>query len=311
MVSPITNQSMHNRIYLLIFAILQSGCAVKYFQQDIPADVHHISDPIVREYLPTGFPDDYEKYEVNMQSLYYYKNNIQENVLMTRYSQLTEKIQFFPLTDTKRPDKFQRFEIWLSKRDHTHHVSTLIPGENVIMVSYKGKNTPNGAMYEIVKVYLGKITTRQAIINASEGIIFSFRPDLLLDYTGQNTKGTIKKCQRKNKNCQIPDGNQPVQKSSQQTDAVHVQKPNATWCNEHCHKVNRKITTRQGKAALNMEAFIDFVRDPDQLIKVQGKPVIEFRALVDKNHNAIGGEKQMIFDMSQIYGEPVWLIKEK
>lgn len=37
---------------------------------------------------------------------------------------------------------------------------------------------------------------------------------------------------------------------------------------------------------------------------------MEIQALLDRNHNQIGAEKAMIFGFEQIYGEPLWLIKQ-
>ncbi len=249
---------MTNKLYLLLFILLNSSCAVNYFIHNIPNDVAQIIEPQVYHYFPEGFPTEYENYQIEMQSLFYYKNNVREDVLMTKNSQLIENIQFFPQTDGNRPDKFQRFEIWIAKRNHSSNPSKFDRGENAIMISYKGKNTINGEMYELVKVYMGKIDTIEAVIKNKDSTLVFFKPELLLAYTGK------------------------------------------------CYKVKRKISKKE----LNMEAFIDFVSKETLPYYLKNTAVIEFRALVDKNHNAIGGEKDMIFDMSQIYGEPIWLIKK-
>lgn len=295
MASAITNHLRSSS--LLIFAtFLFYSCTVKYYNHNIKNDLVNISNTEIRSYLPEGFPDNLDEYSLQMNSLYFYKNNIRENMLMTSESKHTKRVTFFENNDSGLPNKFQRFEVWLAKRKEGNN--SLVPGEKAVMVSYKSKKDSLGVItYEIVKVFLGKIQEKN-IANKPTNKITIFKPEYLLEYTGKSTCCAIKKCKKskeKSKDCKSTS-----EDKNRKTDC---------YCNEFNHKIKRKRIKRNGKTDLNMEAILELKLDTIAGPNNKGL-YLEFGAIINNNYSHFAAEKSMIYDLTQIYGEPVWLIKK-
>lgn len=280
---------------LILFSVLFfSSCVVKYYSHDIKKDIEAKNDDEINSYLPNGFPDNMDVFTMEMNSAYYYKNNIRENMLMSENSRHINQAYFFKNNDVGQPKKFQRYEVWLSKREDSK--LSLQKGEKAAMVSYKGKKDSSGAdYYQIVKVFLGHIETNYDVLGDKKEIT-TFVPDFLLEYTGNSKKCVIKKCQKRGRCCKFP----KICKTKTITKEC--------FCSDIHHKIKRKKIKRNGKSELNIEAILRL--EKDKLANwIDSTAVVKIDAIVNKNYNAFAGEKSIIFDLTQLYGEPVWLKK--
>lgn len=265
--SVITSLLRSNK-FLIILCLLHGSCATRYFVHDIRQDIRTRTADAPGPYFPAGFPDSMDVYALEMKSLYFYKNNVEESILLSEKSKHTRSTLFFKDTDKSRPKKFHRFEVWLAKRDGAQ--ARFQNGEPMIMASFKGKFEDDQKWYEVVKLYFGSIEEKKVLKQGSESKIQSFRPEYALVYTGKNSH----------------------------------KKPG-----QECKKcIRQKLIKRRGKTTLNLEAIVEMRTIPHPEFAA-GLSIIQFNAIIDRNHNQIGAEKPMIFDFNQIFGEPVWLIK--
>lgn len=297
MASVITNLLRSGSLFL-VFSSLFFSCTVRYFNHDVKKDILNISGSDIHKYLPAGFPDSFDTYVLQMHSTYYYKNNIQENILMTKFSKHTKRVSFFKKDEPALPDKFQKYEVWLSKRQPGKD-TILTLGENAVMVSYKGKAEGGIEMYEKINVFLGKIESK-TVFGRKNDTIMVFKPDYQLLYVGKSNCCTVNKCKRKARGA-----SGISEKTENQSREKSIEED--TYCNENYHKIKRKKVKQQGKTQLNMSAVLSVKKVP---IDTSKSPAVEIEAIINDNYSHFAAEKSMIFDLSQIYGEPVWLVKQ-
>jgi hypothetical protein len=292
----ITNR-YHLNNCLLILALMSIGCRPGYFSHPIMEDIHKMDHPDLKKYLPSGFPDDVDIYSMEMNPYNYYKNNIEGSILLSKNSSHTKRVRFFKQVNQNLPQKFQKFEVWLSKKDSTS--TSLMQGEPAVMASFKGKTDSTGVKYELVKVYVGSFHEKPIIDHYRDTTIMVFKPEYLLDYTGKSNKCTKKKCEKRNAKA----AKKPAeQKNNPEPKDDPSDKKKA--CNRDCHKVTRKLTKQQGSTELNMEAYVELKNVDSGKIKI-----LQFNAIMDFNFNSYGAEKAIMYDFTEIFGEPVWLIK--
>ena len=79
------------------------------------------------------------------------------------------------------------------------------------------------------------------------------------------------------------------------------------YCNENNHKIIRRKIKKHGKTILNLEAVFSLRKVTIDTINCSA---IEIEAIINDNYSHFAAEKSMIFDLSQIYGEHVWLVKQ-
>lgn len=82
-----------NNLSVLLFAgllsVLTLGCRTKYFTEDIYANLRE--NPQTAVFLP----DSARIFQLTMNNLRYFKNNVEERVMMTDMSRLRDQLVFF------------------------------------------------------------------------------------------------------------------------------------------------------------------------------------------------------------------------
>lgn len=234
-------------VFVLLVLLLQA-CQTRYFQADIQEMLP--KDSIVQAMLPA----DWDRFVLTLEQMRYFKNNVEERVLLTRNSRLHNGLVFLTENEADLPNKFHRFEMWLPKVADRSTAYALRDNQQAALLSIRGKKGDNGAeYYELVHVYLGKIVPDSLRITGNAGAQKVLRPHKRITFTGKGMK----------------------------------------------------YKSRQTQRNMDLLAFVRSGRDPERQFDY-----IEVQALLDNNHNQIGAEKAMIFDFRQIYGEPLWLVRQ-
>lgn len=271
--------------FLWIALATLSSCQARYFH----ADVHrHLSpdegerwsrmDSLVVQYLPDT---PFAVYSLNMRQLRYFKNNVEERVLVTDYSRLHDKLVFFEENRPDLPKKFHRFELWLP----AHSDTILVPGEKAALLSLRGKTKPDGrVLYELVHVYLGEIIEDTLTLKGEINRQRAITPLVRVTLTGTGKPGAMLLW----------------------LDKIFPSKNVRTTAEGH--RIRRKVVKRHPTRDLNMDAYVQTGAFAWNGGRVQ---YVEVKALLDRNHNQIGAEKPMIFDFRQIFGEPLWLVRQQ
>lgn len=284
--SVITKTMASNNIQVLLLAslisVLALGCKTKYFTEDIYANLRE--NPHTAVYMP----DSARTFQLTMNNLRYFKNNVEERVMMTDMSRLRDQLVFFKEDDPALPQRFHRFEILVDTIHYVEGKFEFKQGQPVVMVSKRGKTLSDGGVkYDLVKAYLGHFLSYQLPNNFVETTGYVFYPMALVDYSGDENPGYLRR---------------KLDNFTKKADGDKGKK--VYYANGQ--RIKRAISYRGDPNAFQMEAFVGV---GDTCIGQLSLEYIEFQALLDYNHNQIGAEKPMIFDFKQIYGEPLWLVR--
>jgi hypothetical protein len=286
--SATTKIMVSNNFKLLLIAgllfVLASGCKTKYFTEDIYSNLR--DNPQTSIYMP----DSARTFRLTMNNLRYFKNNVEERVMMTDMSRLRDQLVFFQEDDPDMPQRFHQFEILIDTVHYLGGAFEFKQGQPVIMVSKRGKTLSDGRVkYDLVKAYLGHFLSYPLPSNFEEKVGYVFYPMALVDYSGDENPGSLR---RKMDNISAA--------------IKHILKKENKVYYENGQRIKRDMSLRGDSEAFKMEAFVGV---GDTCINQIPFEYIEFQALLDYNHNQIGAEKPMIFDFRQIYGEPLWLVR--
>lgn len=237
-------------LLLILCMGLSSGCSPKYFiLPDIQEAVEKY-DPVAQTDL-----DQAVSYIMTLKPRTFYKNNIEETVLLPDNSSFLQSgaLLLLDSTDVSIP-KWHAFHAWIQNCEHGPSCTKLHQGQRIALASVKGRTQHEKTELERVTIFYGVVDeTSLAEVKAlgSERSVHS-RTNIRLDHEV------------------LLIGNKS------------------------------KVRTAKGSG-----------RDPRLIAVVEkDKDHVSIFALVDKTQTNIGVEKSIIFDFQQIYGEPLWLVRQ-
>lgn len=187
----------------------------------------------------------------------FFKNNIEETVLITDNSQLVSSglLYFSDEEGDPRRRRWHRVDAWLQDRNGAPAVAPM-PGQQVVLASSKGRwYQEDEKEYELILVYTGQVVGPVADTDRQDGALWRVRLERAWQITGNGRRHQIRP--------------------------------------RHKGVVNLEVMMRYKPALASVPEHI------------------EVFTLVDRSQNQIGVEKAMIFDFRQIYGEPLWLIRNQ
>jgi hypothetical protein len=189
---PLRSGSFGALLLLLLIGLAGLGaCQTRYFQADIGEML--VRDSAVLVMLPSAW----ERFELTMEQMRYFKNNVEERVLLTRNSRLHQGLVFLNENDNALPNKFHRFEMWLPRSADRIGAYALRDDQRVALLSIRGKKDATGQeLYELVHVYLGTVrpdSLRIAGVSPGRKIM---RPQKRITFTGKGRKYTSRHTRR-------------------------------------------------------------------------------------------------------------------
>lgn len=255
MASPFTNalKSAKRGGILILIVVWGQGCSPRYFKSDSVASALQCHVPV----LPVSMDTYNAHYAMTLRQRRFFKNNIEETVLITDNSQLVSSglLYFSDEEGDSRRRRWHRVDAWLQDRDGAPSGAPM-PGQQVVLASSKGKLNHEGAReYELILVYTGQVVGPVTDTDHQPDALWRVRLERAWQITGSG-KG-------------------------------HYIKP-------------------RHKGAVNLEVMMRYKPARESVPEH-----IEVYTLVDRSQNQIGVEKALIFDFRQIYGEPLWLIRNQ
>lgn len=229
---------------------LMASCSPKYF---VLPDLQKA----VEEHHPVAHADldDAASYVMTLKPRTFYKNNVEETVLLPDNSAFLQSGELLLLdsTDVSNP-KWHAFHAWVQKCEHGADCKRLHQGQQVALASVKGRTLHEKTELERVTIFYGVV---------DEGSLAEVNELKVERSTGTRTNIRL---------------------------------------NHEVLLIGNKTKVRTAKGS---------GEDP-KLIAVLEKDLnhLSIFALVDKKQTNIGVEKSIIFDFQQIYGEPLWLVRQ-